>query len=126
MATIDHTFVVTISGCTPEQAAQVIAERIGHDEDYGFPYTIRYEEAQTSTASNYAITLDAESVKAEMQDRFDNSGDPELTEDDLNTVLAAGDERVSQLINNFVDDSFWSEYDDVRSRVISQLLADAP
>lgn len=126
MATIDHTFVVTISGCTPEQAAQVIAERIGHDEDYGFPYTIRYEEAQTSTASNYAITLDAESVKAEMQDRFDNSGDPELTEDDLNTVLAAGDERVSQLINNFVDDSFWSEYDDVRSRVISQLLAEAP
>ena len=126
MATIDHTFVVTISGCTPEQAAQVIAERIGHDEDYGFPYTIRYEEAQTSTASNYAITLDAESVKAEMQDRFDNSGDPELTEDDLNTVLAAGDERVSQLINNFVDDSFWSKYDDVRSRVISQLLAEAP
>lgn len=126
MSDNSHTFTVTISGCTPEQAAQVIAERIGHDEDYGFPYTIRYEEAQTSTASNYAITLDAESVKAEMQDRFDNSGDPELTEDDLNTVLAASDERISQLINNFVDDSFWSEYDDVRSRVISQLLDEAP
>lgn len=126
MSDNSHTFTVTISGCTPEQAAQVIAERIGHDEDYGFPYTIRYEEAQTSTASNYAITLDAESIKAEMQDRFDNSGDPELTEDHLKTVLEASDERISQLINNFVDDSFWSEYDDVRSRVISQLLAEAP
>lgn len=125
MATIDHTFVVTVSGCTPEQARQVIAERINHDEDYGFEYSIGYEEKAPVTPG-YAITLDAESVKAEMQDRFDNSGDPELTEDDLNTVLAASDERVSQLINNFVDDSFWSEYDDVRSRVISQLLAEAP
>lgn len=126
MADTSHTFTVTISGCTPEQAEQVIAERISHDEDYGFPYTIRYEEAQTSTTSNYAITLDAESVKAEMQDRFDNSGDPDLTQSDVDTVLAASDERISQLINNFTDDSFWSEYDDVRSRVISQLLAEAP
>lgn len=125
MSVTDHTFTVTISGCTPEQAAQVIAERIGHDEDYGFPYTIRYEEKAPVTPG-YAITLDAESVKAEMQDRFDNSGDPDLTQDDVDTVLAASDERISQLINNFVDDSFWSEYDDVRSRVISQLLAEAP
>ena len=126
MSVTDHTFTVTISGCTPEQARQVIAERISHEEDYGFTYSIGYEEGQASAVPNYAITLDAESVKAEMQDRFDNSGDPELTEDDLNAVLAASDERVSQLINNFVDDSFWSEYDDVRSRVISQLLAEAP
>ena len=116
---------MTISGCTPEQAAQVIAKRISYDEDYGFDYTITYEEKAPVTAG-YAITLDAESVKAEMQDRFDNSGDPDLTEDDLNAVLAADDERISQLINNFVDDSFWSEYDDVRSRVISQLLVEAP
>lgn len=88
------------------------------------------EEAQVmsgaSAVPNYAITLDAESVKAEVQDRFDHSGDPDLTQSDVDTVLAASDERISQLINNFVDDSFWSEYDDVRSRVISQLLVEAP
>lgn len=125
MSVTDHTFTVTISGCTPEQAAQVIAERINHDEDYGFDYTISYEEKAPATPG-YAITLDAASVKAEVQDRFDHSGDPDLTQGDVDTVLAASDERISQLINNFVDDSFWSEYDDVRSRVISQLLAEAP
>lgn len=125
MAVTDHTFTVTISGCTPEQAARVIAERISHDEDYGFEYSIGYEEKAPVTP-NYAITLDAASVKAEVQDRFDHSGDPDLTQGDVDTVLAASDERISQLINNFVDDSFWSEYDDVRSRVISQLLVEAP
>ena len=125
MSDSNHTFVVTVSGCTPEQAAQVIAERINHDEDYGFEYSIGYEEKAPVTP-NYAITLDAASVKAEVQDRFDHSGDPDLTQGDVDTVLAASDERISQLINNFVDDSFWSEYDDVRSRVISQLLAEAP
>lgn len=162
----DHTFVVTVSGCTPEQAQQVMLERICYDEDYGFDYTITHKDdtrpkirtckcaagdleltqADGSTQlyvkapAGYAhgdqvivkprtsndITLDAESVKAEMQDRFDNGADPDLTEDDLNTVLAADDERIEQLIQNFVDDSFWQAYDDVRSRVISQLLVEAP
>jgi hypothetical protein len=35
-----HAFMVVVSGCTAEQAEQVIAERTGHDEDYGFEYTI--------------------------------------------------------------------------------------
>ena len=92
----------------------------------GCPLTTDTEESGASAVPNYAITLDAASVKAEVQDRFDNSPDPDLTQGDVDTVLAASDERISQLINNFVDDSFWSEYDDVRSRVISQLLVEAP
>ena len=36
-------YLVTVSDCTPAQADQVIAERINHDEDYGFDYTIGYE-----------------------------------------------------------------------------------
>jgi hypothetical protein len=41
-----HRFTVTVMGCTAEEAAQVMAERIGYDEDYGFTYTIdcRMEE----------------------------------------------------------------------------------
>lgn len=33
-----HLFHVLISGCTAEQAAQVMTERLGHEEDYGFSY----------------------------------------------------------------------------------------
>lgn len=35
-----HQFTVTVECETEEQAKQVIAERIGHDEDYGFAYKI--------------------------------------------------------------------------------------
>src|SRR5699024_6526708 len=158
--------VVTVSGCTPEQAQQVMLERICYEEDYGFDYTIAHKDdtrpkirtckcatgdlelTQTDGSTQLyvkapagyvhgdqvivkprtsaGINLDADSVKEEMRDRLDNGSDPELTEDDLKTVLNASDEHIEQLIQNFVDDSFWQAYDDVRSRVISQLLVEAP
>lgn len=40
----DFTLTVTIECDTIEQAQQVAAERLGHDEDYGFEYTIGYGE----------------------------------------------------------------------------------
>lgn len=121
----EHTFLVTISRCDREQAEQVIAERINYDEDYGFDYTIiHHDHRPSSSHTSSAITLDAESVKAEVQDRFTNSQNHGLSADDLTLVLAADDEHISQLINNLVDDSFWAEYDDVRSRVIDQLLSE--
>lgn len=162
----DHTFIVTVSGCTPEQAQQVMLERICYEEDYGFDYMIAHKDdtrpkirtckcatgdlelTQTDGSTQLyvkapagyvhgnrvivkprtsnGITLDAESVKEEMQDRFDNGADPDLTDDDVATVFRTSDERIEQLIQNFVDDSFWQAYDDVRSRVISQLLVEAP
>lgn len=38
----EHTFTVTVSGCTWERAKKVMAERILHDEDYGFDYQIDF------------------------------------------------------------------------------------
>ena len=38
-------YFVHVSGCTAEQAEQVINERIKPDEDYGFDYTIDWEPA---------------------------------------------------------------------------------
>ena len=36
----DYRYVVTVTCASEEEAATVIAERIYHDEDYGFDYTI--------------------------------------------------------------------------------------
>lgn len=33
-------YLVTVEADTEDRAVQVMAERIGHDEDYGFFYTI--------------------------------------------------------------------------------------
>lgn len=38
-----HDFVVSVSGCDREQAEQVMGERCGPDEDYGFEYTIDWK-----------------------------------------------------------------------------------
>lgn len=35
-----YVFAVTVETDTAAQAAQVMAERIDHDEDYGFAYTV--------------------------------------------------------------------------------------
>lgn len=40
-----HTFIVTVTECTAGQASQVISERIGPDEDYGFHYRIAVADA---------------------------------------------------------------------------------
>jgi hypothetical protein len=40
----DYTFTVTVRCATLDQARQVMAERIGHDEDYGFPYEVDWHE----------------------------------------------------------------------------------
>jgi hypothetical protein len=36
-------FLVIIEAETREEAEQVMAERIGYDEDYGFPYKIDWD-----------------------------------------------------------------------------------
>lgn len=37
-----HSFEVQVIGCSYEQAETVLRERLGHDEDYGFPYTLNW------------------------------------------------------------------------------------
>lgn len=36
-------YVVHVEAATRDQADQVMAERLTHDEDYGFPYTVSYD-----------------------------------------------------------------------------------
>lgn len=37
---------VTVEAETLENAEQVLAERLGYDEDYGFPYALKYDDPQ--------------------------------------------------------------------------------
>ena len=42
--TNEYTYTVVIKTETKEQADQVLHERIGYDEDHGFPYSIEEKE----------------------------------------------------------------------------------
>lgn len=61
-----HRFITTVTGCNATQAETVMGERLLHDEDYGFDYTVGYEpvpsdsEVQPSPAdslSDDSLTL---------------------------------------------------------------------
>jgi hypothetical protein len=39
----EYRYIVTIGADSVEKADQVIIERLGHDEDYGFDYTLAWE-----------------------------------------------------------------------------------
>ena len=43
----NHYFAfVTIAADSARQAKRVLAERLGYDENYGFPYTLEYSDPQ--------------------------------------------------------------------------------
>lgn len=44
---MNFTYTVVVEAETSEQADMVMAERIYHDEDYGFHYTINFETETT-------------------------------------------------------------------------------
>ncbi|SEC73117.1 Uncharacterised protein (plasmid) [Tsukamurella tyrosinosolvens] len=49
-------YVVDVDAASQAEADTVIAERLDHEEDYGFPYTLqhtRYTEAASGTYTGY-------------------------------------------------------------------------
>lgn len=56
-----HTFLVHVTGCDEEQAKQVMAERMNHDEDLEFPHVIQYQPV-AGMPLHMVTTADAEAV----------------------------------------------------------------
>ena len=55
-----HSYLVTIKGCSSAQAEEVMAERIGYDEDLGFGYTISFKpyEQNDKDSNDFLVTID--------------------------------------------------------------------
>lgn len=69
MSTDFHT-TVTVTAQTQAQADQVLAERLAHDEDYGFPYTLNFG------AAGKAPLIGREQVYAAMNELLLETSDP--------------------------------------------------
>lgn len=86
-----HTFLVTIDGCTEEEAEQVISERTLYDEDYGFDYTISTEKHQALNLSRVTrITVVGDAGKGllfEDYHAYEHPHGPELSLQDEGRTL---------------------------------------
>lgn len=62
----EHTFLVTVTAASREEAVQVMAERLNHDEDYGFDYSVGFEATgRTVTEWGVDITDERDITNAE-------------------------------------------------------------
>lgn len=51
-------FIVTVETDTADHADQVMAERLSHDEDYGFDYSLPYHRAPWLDPANQSTRKD--------------------------------------------------------------------
>lgn len=68
----------------------------------------------------YEIRLDALSIRQEVEDLAEFGA---IDEAGVKYVENLSDEEIGAVIHEAVDDRFWSVYDDMRSRIVVQLLA---
>ena len=59
-----YTFITTVEANSADEANQVIAERLGHDEDYGFDYRVDWEDHNPG-ATETRIALEAQDRERE-------------------------------------------------------------
>jgi hypothetical protein len=95
---VNNRFVVTVDAETPEQAEQVMCERINVDEDYGFPYTIAF----TAESPGPRIFRVADSDGHGWDQFFAAPGD--LTDTQITTIMTTAAEHVKATIVDFTYD----------------------
>lgn len=112
--TIMRQYVVTVTAETIEQADQVIAERIGPDEDYGFEYKIEQYAAGWLHATLSTMTL--------MDDWAD---DPSLSDAAKAALAGVSEETLDEVLVGLMagyEDEWFSFFDNVRSDATDALL----
>lgn len=127
--TTTHTFIVTVTGCDAEQAEQVMGERLLHDEDYGFDYSVNFQKNEPTSPKPpiYEVNLNARSVRAEAFECIEHANDPETARRVHEKIKTMSDAEIGNLISNNTGDHFWNAFDNVRSDVlydIEQMLPD--
>lgn len=80
------------------------------------------DQATRNQVANRGITLDAESVRAEIEDAHANGNNPyEHTAAEIAQLLALDPDEITTSLDYEVDDAFWAAYDQVRARTIERL-----
>lgn len=125
-ATNAFTAVVTIVTDSQEHAEQVLGERLLHDEDYGFDYTVNYTEPQSQETVR-GITLDASVVRDEINDFIENTHCPDTlfamdAELIRERVQDLSDDRINTIISHLDSSAVWDAFDTMRSQAATAVI----
>lgn len=121
-----HTFTVVIDTDTHEHAQRVITERIYHDEDYGFPYSI--DLAQGGPVAAYAASGNPVTADVLREDWTDN---PNLDDAQRATLNGLPDGTLQEALDTSFrrhhnEDTWFTLLDSIRSEATDTLLEGPP
>lgn len=116
-----YTAIVTVATEDMDDAAQVLAERLCYDEDYGFPYEVGFDDLQPEKSTR-GIIIDASVIRDKLDEfmkmhHIDDS-DPfdkpmvnaynrikSMNKGDLNALISSTDDKgVWEIFNELCDE----------------------
>lgn len=116
-----YTAIVTVATKDMDDAAQVLAERLCYDEDYGFPYEVGFDDLQPEKSTR-GIIIDASVIRDKLDEfmkmhHIDDS-DPfdkpmvnaynrikSMNKGDLNALISSTDDKgVWEIFNELCDE----------------------
>lgn len=136
---------VTVEAETLENAGQVLAERLGYDENYGFPYTLDYKYPQPMSenpdeniytvekpkvSEPNGISIDASNIRERLEyliKEYKEDEGYEKDEDDYtinlyNAIKAMDDGQLNALILATRDLRTWELFNELSNRILDEVI----
>lgn len=120
-----YTAIVTVVTEDMDDAAQVLAERLSYDEDYGFPYKLGYDDLQPEESTR-GIIIDAPFIRDKLElimGVIDKSNpDNQRIIDARDKMRSMSDGNLNNLISSINDDHTWELFQEVCNRILNSVI----
>lgn len=123
-----YTAVVTVATEDMDHAAQVLAERLCYDEDYGFPYEVGFDDLQPEKSTR-GIIIDASVIRDKLDEfmrmhHIDGS-DPfdKPMVDAYNRIKSMNKGDLNALISSTDDKEVWELFNELCDNVLDYVVS---
>lgn len=123
-----YTAIVTVATEDMDDAAQVLAERLCYDKDYGFPYEVGFDDLQPEESTR-GIIIDASVVKDKLDSFMKmhsiDGNDPadKRIIDAYKRIKLMNRGNLNALISSTDDKEVWELFNDLCDKVLDYVVS---
>lgn len=122
-----YTAIVTVITEDMDDAAQVLAERLSYDEDYGFPYELGYDDLQPEESTR-GIIIDASVIRDKLDsfmelhpiDGSDPIDKPMINA--YNRIKSMNKSDLNALISSTDDKQVWETFNELCEQILDSVV----